>query len=406
MATMGVIADDFTGATDIATAYAARGYRTEVLTGAAVPASPDVDVAVVALKTRTAPVTTAVQESLAALDRLVAAGHDRFFLKYCSTFDSTDEGNIGPVLDALVARTGADHCVVVPAFPDNGRTTYQGHLFVGSDLLEHSSMRHHPLTPMRRSRIAELLRPQTRYPVGEVHLGTVRLGHRAVAAAIAERAARYVVVDAIDDDDLVTIATATADDVLRSGGSGLASGIAVGGADTATAFATPPGRALVVCGSASARTREQIAVAVAAGVPARRLDVGRLTTGLPQVVDEVVAWVLEQPADSTPVVYSVGDLADVADDGDRPGLVEDALAEIVLRTVSAGVTRCIVAGGETSGAVVSGLGVDRLSIGPVIAPGVCWAEGATAAGHRVVLALKSGNFGGPDMFTTAWEALA
>ncbi|NQW91197.1 four-carbon acid sugar kinase family protein [Curtobacterium sp. VKM Ac-2861] len=406
MATMGVIADDFTGATDIATAYAARGYRTEVLTAPDARADPGTDVSVVALKTRTAPIDVAVAQSLAAHDRLAAAGHTRFFLKYCSTFDSTDRGNIGPVLDALVERTGAARCVVVPAFPDNGRTTFQGHLFVWSDLLEHSSMRHHPLTPMTKSRVADILRPQTRHTVGEVRLTTVQAGPEAVRTALDASADPYVVVDAVDDDDLVTIAAATEGDVLRSGGSGLALGVAPGSADATAAFTAPVGRRLVVCGSASARTREQIASAVAAGSPTHQLDVARLAVDAPAVVQEAVAWLRAQPADSAPVVYSVGVPSDVSADADSSTRIEHALSEIVDRAIADGFAQCIVAGGETSGAVVSRLGIQRLVIGAPIAPGVCWAEGVTASGRRIAIALKSGNFGSPDMFVTAWEALA
>lgn len=405
MATMGVIADDFTGATDIATAYAARGYRTEVLTAGDAQADPAADVSVVALKTRTAPVGTAVAESLAAYDRLAAAGHTRFFVKYCSTFDSTDRGNIGPILDALAERTGAARCVVVPAFPDNGRTTFQGHLFVWSDLLEHSSMRHHPLTPMTKSRVADILRPQTRHTVGELHLATVHAGPVAVRSALDASADAYVVVDAVDDDDLAVIAAATDDDTLRSGGSGLALGIAPGTSDADTAFSAPDGRSVVVCGSASARTREQIASAAAAGSPTLRLDVARLATAS-AVVQEAVAWLRAQAPESAPVVYSVGDPSDVSTDSTSSARIEAALSEIVDHAVADGFTRCIVAGGETSGAVVSRLGIRRLTIGSVIAPGVCWAEGVTRGGHRLAIALKSGNFGAPDMFISAWEVLA
>lgn len=406
MATTGVIADDFTGATDIATAYAANGYRTEVLTAAGAVPDPSADVVVVALKTRTAPVEDAVADSLAAYDRLVAADCTRFFVKYCSTFDSTDRGNIGPVLDAVAARAGSARCVVVPAFPANGRTTFQGHLFVGSDLLEHSPIRHHPLTPMTRSRVADLLRPQTNHTVGELHLTTVRRGAAAIRAALDEAEESYVVVDAIEDADLAAIATATADDVLRSGGAGLAIGAPTGTADTRASFATPQGARLVVCGSASARTREQVAAASRAGAPTFRIDVERLATDAAGVLDEVTTWLTAQRPDAAPVVYSVGDLADVTDVAGTSDLVERTLSTIVERAIGAGVRQIVVAGGETSGAVVSALGVERLTIGAAIAPGVCWAAATTSAGHHIAVALKSGNFGAPDMFTTAWEALA
>ena len=251
----GVIADDFTGATDIASGYVARGHRATVVTDpSAVAGLPDdVDVVVVALKTRTSPVDVAVARSLDALEALQGAHCRQFVLKYCSTFDSTDQGNIGAVLDALADRLGADVVTVVPAFPDNGRTVYQGHLFVGADLLEHSSMRHHPLTPMTRSRVADILRPQTRSTVAEVHLATVR-GAARLDTAISDAGARYVVVDAVDDHDLARISEAVAEHVLVSGAAGVALGVTAGSADPTDAVDAPSGGRLVVCGSASART--------------------------------------------------------------------------------------------------------------------------------------------------------
>ncbi|NKQ51741.1 four-carbon acid sugar kinase family protein [Amycolatopsis sp. K13G38] len=403
MPKIGVIADDFTGATDIATAYASRGYRPVVLTDPAGQAGAGADVVVAALKSRTAPVEEAVAASVTAYDRLRAAGCERFVFKYCSTFDSTDRGNIGPVLDALADRTGARHVVVVPAFPANGRTVYLGHLFVGDQLLENSPMRHHPLTPMTRSRLAEILRPQTRYGVGEIHLTTVHSGR--LAQAVADAAERYLVLDAITDDDLAAIAAATADDVLVSGGAGLALGAPTGGSDPAQAWQARPGRRLVVCGSASARTREQIAYATAHGHPALRLDVAGLAGRPGEVIRSTMDWFGEQDPGSVPVIYSVGDPGDVQSGPETAARTENALATIVATAVERGVTQCIVAGGETSGAVVGRLGVTALRIGSPISPGVCWAEGTTGTGDRVALALKSGNFGTPEMFATAWEAL-
>ncbi|KAA9156945.1 four-carbon acid sugar kinase family protein [Amycolatopsis acidicola] len=403
MPEIGVLADDFTGATDIATAYASRGYRPVVLTDPAGEAGADADVVVAALKTRTAPVEEAVAVSLAAFDRLRALGCERFVFKYCSTFDSTDRGNIGPVLDALVDRTGARHVVVVPAFPANGRTVYQGQLFVGDQLLENSPMRHHPLTPMTRSRLAEILRPQTRQSVGEIHLDVVRAGK--LREAIDAAAERYLVLDVITDEDLVAIAEATAGDVLVSGGAGLALGAPAGGSDPAQAWEAPAGRRLVVCGSASARTREQVAYAAAHGQPMLRLDVPGLAERPEEVVQSSLDWFERQDPASAPVIYSVGEPGDVRSGPETAARTEKALAAIVSGAVRRGVTRCIVAGGETSGAVVGRLGIAALRIGSPIAPGVCWAEGVTGEGDRVALALKSGNFGEPGMFATAWEVL-
>ena len=405
MRKIGVVADDFTGATDIATAYASRRRRPVVLTDPAGVPAPGTDVVVVALKTRTAPVEEAVAASLEAYERLRALGCERFTFKYCSTFDSTDRGNIGPVLDALAERTGAAHVVVVPAFPGNGRTVYLGHLFVGVDLLEHSPMRHHPLTPMTRSRLAGILRPQTRHGVGEIHLATVRAGAAVLRQAIAVAAEKYLVVDAITDGDLAVVADATADDVLVSGAAGLALAAATGDADPGGSWAAPRGRRLVVCGSASARTREQIAHAADQGHPMLRLDVPGLAARPDEVVRSTVDWFERQDPHSAPVIYSVGRPEDLRSGEETAARTEAALARIVEAAVECGATRCIVAGGETSGAVVRRLGIAALRIGGAIAPGVCWAEGVTTGRRRVALALKSGNFGAPDMFTTAWEVL-
>jgi 3-dehydrotetronate 4-kinase len=408
VADLGVVADDFTGATDIATAYARRGHRAVVLTGPAgdAEAAAAADVVVVALKSRTAPVAEAVDASLAGLERLRALGCRRFVFKYCSTFDSTDRGNIGPVLDALAARTGARRVVVAPAFPANGRTVYQGHLFVGDRLLEDSPMRSHPLTPMTRSRLVDVLGPQTPAAVGQVVLATVRAGADALRAALDAAPQRYLVVDSVDDEDLRVVAAATAGDVLVSGGAGIALGAPEGPADPALAWDTPPGRALVVSGSASARTREQVAHAVRAGAPTRRLDVAGLRTRPGAVVAEACAWIADQDPGAAPVLYAVGDEGDLSGEPTDAARVEEALARVAAETVTTvGVARLLVAGGETSGAVVRELGVDALRIGPPIAPGVCWALGATPGAGPVALALKSGNFGDPDLFATAWEVL-
>ncbi|MGV9798107.1 3-oxo-tetronate kinase [Mycobacterium sp. NPDC003449] len=406
MSGIGVIADDFTGATDIAAAYVRRGYRAVVLIEDADPGDiADVDVVVVALKTRTAPVADAVARATAAHDRMRAIGVERFYVKYCSTFDSTDRGNIGPVLDALTERTGADHVVVVPSFPDNGRVVVDGLLYVNGELLEDSPMRHHPLTPMTRSRVRDLLAPQTIREVGELPLATVRSGADRLAAAIDSAAGAYLVVDAETDADLAAIAAATSRGPLVSGGAGLALGAPQGDA-AETRMEYPRGRRLVVCGSASARTREQIAAAGSAGLSMRHLDIARLIADPEGVIAETLGWLAALGPGDTPVVHSVADLADIADDPAAAAMVERVLAAIVRGAVDSGARRIIVAGGETSGAVVGALGIDRLRIGQAIAPGVSWATARTAPdGHHIAIALKSGNFGAPDMFVTAWGEL-
>lgn len=407
----GAIADDFTGATDLALMLRHAGHRVSVVIEDGAPTAEDLsrlDAVVVALKTRTAPREEAVAASLAALRRLRGWGADRFYIKYCSTFDSTDGGNIGPVLDAVADELGAARCVVVPSLPANERTVYNGHLFVGSDLLENSSMRHHPLTPMTRSRVADLLGAQTRHPVGEVTRKTVRAGGRALRRALDGSDARYVVVDAIDEDDLAVIGAATADDVLVSGGSGLALGIPGPGATDAAW--TPPrgGRGAVLCGSVSRASLAQVAHA-ARTQTTRQIDIAAAVADPAAAASELAAWVAAQPDGVVPVVCAAREAADVrsrVDGSEVAPVVERVLAAVARELVARGiVSSLVVAGGESSGAVVRALGVEALRIGPELAPGVCWAT-AEALGRPVALALKSGNFGGEDLFTTAWERLA
>jgi len=418
---MGAVADDFTGATDLATGFRRRGLETVVVVdpSAVTPATyAGVDAVVVALKTRTAPVGVAVERSVAALSWLVEAGAERFAFKYCSTFDSTDEGNIGPVLDAFRDRLVVDRAIVVPAFPANGRTVRDGRLHVGGELLEDSPMRHHPLTPMTRSRLRDLLAPQTPTPVTEVPLGDVRAGVEALRATLDDAPAGYLVVDVVDDDDLVTIGRATAHHRLVSGGAGLALGV---GSDDAVAPALPAefslvsGRRLVVCGSASAATRGQIAHA-ATSHPTRKVDLAAATADPAAETAALADWVRSLDGDAVPVVYSVGDPSDVvaarpaAPSGGEPAasdVVESVLSGLVRDLVADGtVGRVVVAGGETSGAVVTALGTTALVIGPPLGPGVCWSAATTNTGRPVALVLKSGNFGAVDLFSTAWEALS
>ncbi|MFJ4699198.1 3-oxo-tetronate kinase [Streptomyces sp. NPDC088768] len=450
MPTLGAIADDFTGATDLATTLVARGFRTVVTVGPAPLVPPpagggggeedavaravlDADAVVVALKSRSAPVEEAVGDSLAALEGLRAAGCTRFYFKYCSTFDSTPQGNIGPVTDVLLDALGATGpTVVVPSFPATGRTVADGLLYVHGEPLERSPMRHHPLTPMRDSDVVRLLSPQTRRPVALVALGKVREGEAALRDALnaPELSGSLVVVDAVTEEDLGTIAAATADHPLVTGAAGLAVGL-LGPRATAAAAPDPdaarapaasrPGDpALVLSGSASSATRAQVAHARDAGLPSRKLDLDALRADFGAAVEDLVGFARscwEESTDRPPLLYAVGDPADLeTGDGDTaPGgvpasaLVEKALAACAKRLVAAGARRVLVAGGETSGAVVTALAVRALAIGAPIAPGVTWASARSRVDGRereVDLALKSGNFGSTDIFTEAWSTLA
>ncbi|MDG4649755.1 four-carbon acid sugar kinase family protein [Roseibacterium sp. SDUM158017] len=413
---LGCIADDFTGATDLAGLLARSGHRVSLRIG--VPDTPPETTApfeVIALKCRTAPVTEAVAECRAALAWLRAAGARQAFWKYCSTFDSTPQGNIGPVAEALMDDLGAVQTIYCPAFPENGRSVFMGNLFVGRQPLHESPMKDHPLTPMRDSNLMRLLAPQVTRPVGLVDRLTVARGAQALRAALADLAAEgvaHVVVDAVADDDLRVIAEACRDMPLLTGGSAVAMPLprllAEGeGLPGGAAGRSRPGigpSAIVLSGSCSAMTRAQVAD-YAARAPHHRLDPLHLAEHGPGAALE---WLSAVPLGESPLVYATAEPAAVAEAQARLGVaeagrvVEDALARLAVAARKAGRRRFVVAGGETSGAVTRALGVSRLDIGVEIAPGVPWTY-ADSAGVAIALTLKSGNFGGPGFFA---EALA
>ena len=424
---IGCIADDFTGATDLATNLVSQGLRTVVVFGhqAVTEEIRDADAVVVALKSRTAPVDEAVGSSLHALDFLENLGVDKIYVKYCSTFDSTAKGNIGPIIDAVLEQLDQDTTIVVPSFPAGGRTVRDGDLFVGDVPLHESSMRHHPLTPMLESNVERLLQPQSANSVAHIPLHTVRKGSESLARAIADsrsdhrcKPATLVVIDAVDDADLRIIASASAGLKVITGGSGLALGLVhpQSGQDPDVARALPPldGFRAVLSGSASAATRGQVNHG-RASLPHVKLNLPDLRERFEQATSDVAAWARARWAEDPlrPVlIYSVDSLEDLhpgdpASTG-RPAneVVEQALAEIACKLVEHGARQLIVAGGETSGRIVGALGVPSLTIGPAIAAGVAWGAGATADGTDLRLALKSGNFAGEDMFSSAWENLS
>ncbi len=419
---LGCIADDLTGATDLALMLTRAGMRTVQVMQ--VPAAGDdlsgFDAVVVALKTRTCPPAEAVSLSLAAADALLAGGARQLFFKYCSTFDSTDEGNIGPVAEALLAHLGARQAIVCPAFPTNKRTVYQGNLFVGDVPLAESPMRDHPLTPMRDSNLARVLQRQTKLKVGLIPYAIVDAGSEAIKAAMAaadQRDEHFLVLDAITDRHLVDMGTAAAGMALITGGSGVALGLPANfvrqglmkAAAAPTSMTAPKGRAAILAGSCSAATRGQVQAAIATGLPTLRIDPLALAKGETDAA-KMIAWATNQSADKPLLVYSSADPDAVAAAQSRLGrdkagqIVEEALAATAIGLAEAGFSRMIVAGGETSGAVVNGLGVTTLEIGPEIDPGVPWTR--AIGGRDMVLALKSGNFGAPDFFLKAWEKLS
>ncbi|AMJ59164.1 3-oxo-tetronate kinase [Bosea sp. PAMC 26642] len=418
---LGVIADDMTGATDVALMLNRAGMRTVQVIGAPERGAPppDADAVVVALKSRTNPVAEAVTDSLAACEALLAAGARQILFKYCSTFDSTPTGNIGPVADALMQRLGAEIAIICPAFPANGRSIYQGYLFVGAVPLHESSMKDHPLTPMRDSNLMRLMGAQTTATVGLVDHATVQAGVDAVKArleALAGQGARYAVTDALSNDDLLVLGAAIDGHVLLTGGSGIAMGLPqnfrkaglLPERAVAATLSAPQGRTGIISGSCSTATRGQIKAAIEAGYPALKVDPLALTSG-EQTAETLAQWALAQSAEKPFLLYSSDDPAEVTRIQDKLGrekageTVERVFAEVARLLAQGGVSKLLVAGGETSGAVVQGLGIATLEIGPEIDPGVPWTR--VVGGPEMVIALKSGNFGAPDFFLKAWSLL-
>jgi len=417
---LGAIADDFTGATDLGAMLTREGMRTVVCVG--VPreglALAPADAVVVALKSRTAPVQEAVQDSLAALRWLQAQGCRQFFFKYCSTFDSTDSGNIGPVADALLDALGAAFTVVCPAYPENGRTVYRGHLFVSDTLLSDSPMRHHPLTPMHDSNLVRVLGRQTPHQVGlasyeSVAGGVLRLWER--LEALRREGCRYAVVDALSNTHLRTLDEACKGLPLVTGGSGAALGLPRNFRleGLLNAQSRPPkmpelgGYAAVLAGSCSAATLRQVAEMKKTS-PSRALDIPSISENFGIVLEETIQWADEHKASGPVLIYSSAPPEEVRAHQriygpEVAGVIERALAAIAGRLVGLGFDKLIVAGGETSGAVVQALGVQALSLGPEIAPGVPWTR--VLPQSNLALALKSGNFGGPEFFLRAFEVL-
>lgn len=416
MAILGVIADDFTGATDIAGMLVKGGMRTIQTIG--VPAKgtipDDVDAVVVALKTRSIPAADAVAQSLDALKALQAAGCVRFFFKYCSTFDSTDAGNIGPVGDALLDALKAKQAIYCPAFPVNGRTIFFGHLFVGDVLLSDSHMKHHPLTPMTDASLVRVLARQTPHKVGLVALKQVQSGSAVLRESLDKLAAdgvRHVVVDAVADTDLGIIGEAIGDDTLVTGGSGVALGLPaayrrrglMAHRSCADALPKTDGASAVLAGSCSAATLGQIKAFKGAHLA---LDTDAICRG-EDVAGKALAWAREKLG-KAPILLSASDTPDsVKALQAKYGIekssqaIEKTMAALARGLVEAGVGRLVVAGGETSGAVVGALDVTALRIGPEIDPGVPWT--ASVGAKPLLLALKSGNFGAPDFFTKAFD---
>jgi len=401
---LGCIADDLTGATDLGVTLAREGLSVVQVNGVpeAKLAVPEADAVVVALKSRTNPPEEAVAWSLQALAWLRRAAATHVYFKVCSTFDSTPRGNIGPVADALAQALGAELALVTPAYPRNARTVYRGNLFVGEVPLAESGMRNHPLTPMTDSNLVRVMQAQARGSVGLAGYDDVEQGAAAVSArceSLRAEGARYAIVDAIRDEHLVAAGEVCAGMPLAVGGAGLAMGIAralAKGAKKAAGAALPDveGGAAILSGSCSEATLAQVEAA-RVRFPSLHLDPARLD------VDAALAWAKQKLERGPVLIYTSAPPAARAEG--RAEAIEQAFRALARGLAAAGVRRFVVAGGETSGAVAEALGVRALAIGPEIAPGVPWT--ASLGGEPMLLALKSGNFGGPDFFLRAFETL-
>lgn len=414
---LGVIADDFTGASDIANTLAKGGLSTVQFLGVPTkPAPESCEAGVVALKSRSIPAEDAVALSIEAFEWLRAQGCRQFAFKYCSTFDSTPEGNIGPVGEALARALAVKGVVACPAFPTAGRTVYQGHLFVGDRLLSESGMESHPLNPMTDPDLRRWLARQAKEPVGLVPWPVVRRGGAALREALDAAAAsgeRLVVVDAISDDDLLAIGDAVAEAPLLTGGSGVALGLARNfirqglATGTGSAFRGVDGPEAILAGSCSRATLQQIEVH-RKHHPVLQVEVEAVMEGA--VTPEALAAFVHAHEGEAPLVYSSSPPEKVRALQELHGreaiatALDTLFAETAARLVYDGVRRLVVAGGETSGAVVSALALDALAIGPEIDPGV--PALAAADGRPLALALKSGNFGAPDFFAKALRVLS
>ncbi len=415
---LGCIADDFTGATDLAGTLSKSGMSVLQVLGVpdkdfSVPAH--VNAIVVALKTRSVASDEAVLESLAALDWLRQLESYQYYFKYCSTFDSTDEGNIGPVADAMIDVLDLDWTVFNPAFPTNKRTVYMGHLFVGDQLLAESGMRHHPLNPMTDSNLVRVLSRQSQYSVGSITHLDIESGISQIRHSLErqrEQGIRHFILDSMRDEHLMLLGKAFANSKLITGGSGMAMGLPKNFLDSGTMsgikqnrHGTFDGKCAVISGSCSEMTRAQVEH-FKENHPSFYVDPLQLVSS-DHVISEIVAWADQNLSDDPILIYSSSDPEHVAviqrelGQAQASHLIENAMSLIARELITLGVDRLVVAGGETSGAVVKELGVTALEIGDEIDPGVPWTFSINQP--KIALALKSGNFGGVDFFSRAFS---
>lgn len=411
---LGCIADDLTGATDLAMILVREGMKTVQIVGVPDEATPipDADAVIIALKSRTIPVNDAVSQSIDCCRWLKNTGARQIFFKYCSTFDSTSEGNIGPVTDALMKELNCPYTIACPAFPENGRTVYQGNLFVFDQLLSESSLRNHPLTPMADSNLNRVLSAQSGSNVENIYFEEVDKGHRAISAIFAqskEESPTIYITDAINNEHLNYIGTACESLPLITGGSAVAQGLPANfrskgllqtNFNTAS-FHAPFGRSVILSGSCSEMTLKQVEYAKQ-HMPSFKIDPKEIAMGEPVVV-QIVEFSKTQPDPNKPIlIYSSANAVEVGKAQYELGkigmgeFIEKTLGEAAQTLSDEGFNRFVVAGGETSGAVIQALEINTLQIGPEIDPGVPWT--LTTETEPRALALKSGNFGSEDFF--------
>jgi uncharacterized protein YgbK (DUF1537 family) len=416
---LGCIADDFTGATDLANNLVRAGMRVVQTIGIPnAPLSAEVDAVVVALKSRTIAPQDAIDQSLQALQWLQGQGAQQIYFKYCSTFDSTAQGNIGPVTEALMQALQTDFTIATPAFPDNGRTVFKGYLFVGDVLLNESGMQHHPLTPMVDANLVRVMQAQCTSKVGLLTHKTIAQGATAISQEITnlkQQGVRIAIVDAVSNDDLMRLGPALKGMPLVTAGSGVAIGLPqnFGLSPTPQASVLPKASGLqaVVSGSCSQATNRQVAHFKATGRPTFLIDPLHLKGSWEDLVQEALAWAQGHLASGPVLVYSTATPESVQAVQSQLGVevaghqVEQALAAIARGLVQQGVQQMVVAGGETSGACVQALAIEQLQIGPQIDPGVPWCHAHTPMGG-VHITLKSGNFGTDDFFSKAFTFLS
>lgn len=415
---LGVIADDFTGATDIASFMSDNGWKVVQFIGVPSPENvcpADTDAVVISLKSRSIPAADAVAQSLACLQWLKESAQARqVYFKYCSTFDSTPAGNIGQVSDALMSAVGVQQLIHCPALPQNKRTVVHAHLFVNGVLLNQSGMENHPLNPMRDADLRRVLAPQVHGAVGSLNLETIQQGTPAIhqqLAALTTQGVSHVIADTLTPADLESLADALADRPLLAGGSGLGGALAkhrpsVAGSGAKVFTFPAEKKAVVLSGSCSAMTNRQVN-AYCQLAAHFALDVGRCINLDAAYIREIADWVLAHISDDlAPLVYAtqppeiIRDIQQKYGEQQASAAVEETFARLATDLLGRGVNTFIVAGGETSGTVVKQLDVQTLEIGKSIAPGVPWVRDPQ---RGLMLALKSGNFGNEDFFVTAQE---